>query len=484
MRVGLRHGGVAGIGGTYSDEGGVPGLSGSDTHPAIRSSNHPAAVSLREKAEGIVRRLAQAGHVALWAGGCVRDMVRGEEPHDYDVATDATPEEVQSLFEHTVPVGARFGVVIVVDGDDRFEVAQFRADVGYSDGRRPDAVRPSDARDDAFRRDFTINGLFFDPLKGEVLDYVGGRADIAAGIVRAIGDPDARFGEDSLRLLRAVRFAARYGYRIEEGTEAAIVRHAPEIRRVSAERIGEELTRILTGPNRGAALELLRSTGLLREVLPEVEAMVGCQQPPQFHPEGDVFTHTRLMLDALESPSPVLAFAALLHDVGKPPTRYESDRIRFDLHDKAGALIARDICQRLRFSAEQTEAIAAIVLDHMKFMAVRDMRESRLKRFLRSPHFAEGLELHRADCVASHGSLDSYEFCKEKLESLAGEEIRPPRLVTGHDLIALGYKPGPLFAVILTRVEDAQLEGEVASRDDALALVAREFPPGGNSGAR
>ncbi|MBM4037473.1 MAG: CCA tRNA nucleotidyltransferase [Planctomycetes bacterium] len=431
---------------------------------------------LRQKAERIVRRLAEAGHQALFAGGCVRDMVRGEEPHDYDIATDASPEAVQAIFDHTVPVGAQFGVVVVVDGEDEFQVARFRADVGYSDGRRPDAVRPADAREDALRRDFTINGLFFDPLKGEILDFVGGQQDIRDGIVRAIGDPDARFAEDSLRLLRAVRFTARYAYRLDAATEAALRRHAPEIRRVSAERIGEELTRIFTGPNRGIALQLLHDTDLLRHVLPEVEDMVGVHQPPEFHPEGDVFTHTRLALDALERPSAVLAFATLLHDVGKPPTQYESDRIRFDLHDKAGAHIARAVCERLRLSAEVADAVAAIILDHMRFMAVARMRESTLKRFLRSPHFAEGLEMHRADCVASHGSLDNYEFCRQKLASLPEEVIRPPRLITGHDLIALGYVPGPIFTTILTRVEDAQLEGELATRDEAMALLQREFP--------
>ncbi|MBM4034269.1 MAG: CCA tRNA nucleotidyltransferase [Planctomycetes bacterium] len=420
--------------------------------------------------------MAEAGHYALFAGGCVRDMVRGDEPHDFDIATDASPEAVQALFDRTVPVGAQFGVVVVVDGDDQFQVARFRADLGYTDGRRPDAVREADAREDALRRDFTINGLFFDPLRGETLDFVGGQRDIRDGVVRAIGDPDARFGEDSLRLLRAVRFAARYGYHIEPATEAALRRHAPEIRRVSAERIGEELARILTGPNRGAALGLLHDAGLLAHVLPEVEAMVGVAQPPQFHPEGDVFTHTRLALDALEEPGVVLAFATLLHDVGKPPTWAEADRIRFDLHDKAGAHIARAVCERLRVPAGQTEAIAAIVLDHMRFMAVPHMRPSTLKRFLRSAHFAEGLALHRADCLASHGDLTNYEFCREKLASLGEEEIRPPRLITGHDLIALGYDPGPLFTAILTRIEDAQLEGELATRADALALLQREFP--------
>jgi len=431
---------------------------------------------LRKKAERIVQHLVDAGHRALFAGGCVRDMVRGDEPHDYDIATQATPEEVQELFERTVPVGSRFGVVVVVVGDDQFEVATFRSDESYSDGRHPDAVRPTDEREDALRRDFTINGLFHDPLTDEILDYVGGQADIEAGLIRAIGDPDARLGEDALRMMRAVRFAARYGYRIEEGTAAALRRHAAEIRRVSAERIRDELARILTGPHRGDALELLRAAGLLREILPEVDAMHGCAQPEEFHPEGDVLVHTRAALDALNEPSVELAFATLLHDVGKPPTQREADRIRFDLHDKVGAQMARRICERLRFSAAETDTIVELVGDHMKFMDIQNMRESKLKRLLRGPHIGDHLELHRADCVASHGDLANYDFCKTQLGTLAAEDIRPPRLLTGDALIDLGYKPGPIFSTILERMEDAQLEGEIASREEALALLRKEFP--------
>ena len=435
------------------------------------------AASLRERARQIVERLTEAGHQALYAGGCVRDMLRDEEPHDIDIATDATPAEVQELFDHTVAVGSAFGVVVVILGGQHFEVATFRAESDYSDGRRPDDVTFVDARGDALRRDFTINGLFYDPLTEDCIDYVGGRADLAAGIVRAIGDPHERFAEDSLRLLRAVRFTARFGFELDEGTRAALEAHVGDLRRVSAERTRDELCRILTGPHRGQALELLRATGLLREVLPEVDALQGCTQPPNFHPEGDIFTHTCLALDALDpKASPELAFAVLLHDVGKPPTRTESDRIRFDRHHSVGAEVASALCRRLRFSAAQTAQIADLVACHMQFISVRKMRESTLKRFLRKPNFADHLELHRVDCIASHGNLTNYHFCREKLESLGEEDIHPPRLLTGEDLIDLGYAPGPAFRDILERIENAQLEGDVATREEALALVRAEFP--------
>jgi poly(A) polymerase len=432
---------------------------------------------LENKAVRIVRRLAEAGHRALFAGGCVRDMLRGEEPHDYDVATDATPEEVQALFERTVAVGIQFGVIVVVLGDDQFEVATFRTDEGYSDGRHPDAVHFADAEDDAQRRDFTINALFYDPVEQEVLDFVGGQEDLRAGIVRAVGDPSDRFVEDSLRMLRAVRFAARFGFRIEKGTLAALRRHGPRIRAVSAERIREELARLITGPNPGAGLTLARDTGLLGHVLPEVQAMVGCEQPEEFHPEGDVFAHTCKALELADNPSVTLAFGILLHDVGKPLTRSEGvDRTRFHRHDKAGADLARRVCERLRFSTAEAEVITDLVASHMRFMHVQDMRLSTLKRLLRNPHIEEHLELCRVDCLASHADLANYQFCREKLVTLREEEIRPPRLLSGHDLIDLGYRPGPVFTQILDRVEDAQLEGEVSNREDALILVRKEFP--------
>jgi poly(A) polymerase len=435
--------------------------------------------ALRKQARQIVERLVQAGHQALFAGGSVRDMLRGEEPHDIDVATDATPGEVEALFERTVSVGSRFGVVVVLLGGNPFEVATFRTETGYADSRHPDEVEFADAEADSRRRDFTINGLFYDPLEDEVIDYVGGRADIEAGRIRAIGSAEARFAEDALRLLRATRFAARFGYRIERRTRQAIEQHAANIAHVSAERVREELTRILTGPNAGTGLRLLHETGLLQHILPEVEAMVGCAQPENFHPEGDVFAHTRLCLDALpDDPPPALAWAALLHDVGKPPTfsKETGDRIRFNNHDAVSARLARRICGRLRFSTEQTNVIADLVAQHMKFLSVNEMRESTLKRFLRSPHIDLHLELHRADCVASHGDLANYQFCVNKLDSLEEEDIRPPRLLTGDDLIELGYSPGPIFSEILERVEDAQLEGDIESRDDALELVRSEFP--------
>ena len=430
----------------------------------------------RKKARSIVERLVEAGHEALFAGGCVRDMVRGEEPHDYDVATNATPEQVEELFERTVTVGRKFGVVVVVAGEDQFEVATFRSDAGYSDGRHPDEVHFCDAREDALRRDFTINGLFYNPLTDETIDHVGGQADIGAKVVRAIGEPEQRFAEDALRMLRAVRFTACFGYRLDEATAAAIRAHSFEIGRVSGERIREELSRILTGPNSGDALALLRELGLLAEVLPEAEAMVGCEQPAEFHPEGDVFRHTRLALDALDSPSVGLAFGVLLHDVGKPLTRREADRVRFDLHDKVGAHATKKICARLRFPTEASERIADLVAQHMKFMCVGEMRESTLKRLLRNPHIDDHLELHRVDCLASHGDLGNYEFCKHKLSTLEDEDIRPPRLLTGDDLIDMGYTPGPIFSKILERIEDAQLEGEVATKEQALGIVRGEFP--------
>jgi len=432
---------------------------------------------LESKAVRIVRRLSEAGHSALFAGGCVRDMLRDEEPHDYDVATDATPEEVQALFERTLAVGSQFGVIIVLLGEDQFEVATFRTEEGYSDGRRPDAVHFADAEDDAERRDFTINGIFYDPIEQKVLDFVGGQEDLKAGIVRAVGDPSLRFGEDALRMLRAVRFSARFGFPIEGGTLAALRAHAPAIRRISAERIREELAKLLTGPNRGSGLIMLRDTGLLQHILPEIVAMDGCEQPEEYHPEGDVFVHTCTSLDLAEAPSVELAFGILLHDVGKPVTRTEAaDRTRFHRHDKAGADLARAICERLRFSTAQTEAIVDLVASHMKFMHVEDMRLSTLKRLLRKPDIDEHIELFRVDCLASHGKLDKHAFCRAKLDTLKEEEIHPPRLLSGHDLIDLGYQPGPLFTEILDRVEDSQLEGEMKTRDEALALVRRDFP--------
>ena len=444
-----------------------------------------------------MRALRERGYQAYFAGGCVRDLLLGREPADYDAATDATPQQVMQIFPRTFAVGAQFGVVLVPekpatteDTEEHggkataVEVATFRRDLGYSDGRHPDEVRfTKDPREDVQRRDFTINGMLLDPLvsdatKDNVLDFVGGREDLKAGIVRAIGEPARRFGEDKLRMLRAVRFAARFDYRIEPATFAAIQQLAPQIHQVSQERVREELTKMLTEGRARRAFLLLDESGLLREVLPEISAMQGVEQPPQFHPEGDVFVHTLLLLEKLPAgSSKTLAWGALLHDVGKPATfRVAPDRIRFDGHVDVGVKMAAEICRRLRFSNDETEQILALVDHHMRFGQVRQMNESTLKKFLRLPQFDEHLELHRMDVLSSNGILDAYEFAQERLNSIPPAEIRPQPLVTGEDLIAAGYEPGPRFKEILGAVEDAQLEGKLASREAAMEYVLHEFP--------
>jgi poly(A) polymerase len=458
----------------------------------------------KQHAADIVRNLRERGHNAYFAGGCVRDLLLGREPADYDIATDATPRQVMQIFPQTFAVGEQFGVVLVpvqlpdrvVAGEARHstaekgkgavvEVATFRSDVGYSDGRHPDEVRFSkDPREDVQRRDFTINGMLLDPETNEVLDFVGGRDDLKAGIVRAIGEPERRFAEDKLRMLRAVRFAARFDYKIDPATLAAIQHLAPQIRQVSCERVREELTKMLTEGRARRAFELLDTSGLLREVLPEIAAMKGVEQSPQYHPEGDVFVHTLLLLEKLQaggsvsaSVSKTLAWGALLHDVGKPPTfRVAPDRIRFDGHVEVGVKMAAEICRRLRFSNYETDRILALVDNHMRFADVQRMKQSTLKKFLRMPAFDEHLELHRIDCLSSHGQLDSYEYSSEQLRSLPPEAIRPTPLITGRDLIEAGYEPGPRFKEVLTAVEDAQLEGRLASREAAMEYVLREFP--------
>jgi poly(A) polymerase len=451
------------------------------------------AVALKDFASTIVQTLRQHGFQAYLVGGCVRDLLLGREPKDYDVATNATPDRVMGIFPETYAVGAQFGVVLVpvpeqpepgngepISSKSRtIEVATFRSDLGYSDGRHPDEVRFSaDPRKDVARRDFTINGMMLDPISGEVLDSVGGRRDLEARIIRAIGDPERRFEEDKLRMLRAVRFAARFEYMIEPATFSAIEKLAHEIHVVSRERVRDELTRMLTEGQARRAFLLLDGSGLLEEVLPEISAMKGVEQPPQFHPEGDVFAHTLLLLENLPQPCPpTLAWGALLHDVGKPPTfRVAPDRIRFDGHVDVGVKMAEEICRRLRFSGDDAEQILALVDNHMRFGHATRMKESTLKKFLRMPRFDEHLALHRADCLASHGDLATYEFARQKLVAIPPETMRPSPLVTGDDLIAAGYPPGPRFREILTAVEDAQLEGRLPSRNDALEFVQREFP--------
>ena len=447
---------------------------------------------MREHATNIVRELRRRGFQAYFAGGCVRDTVLGLPPADYDVATDATPPEVMRIFPETYAVGAQFGVVLVPVPDDLpraatpsehpnyVEVATFRNDGSYSDGRHPDQVSYSnDPREDVQRRDFTINGLLMDPLDGDrVLDFVGGRDDLNAGVIRAIGEAERRFHEDKLRMLRAVRFAARFGYLIEPQTFAAIRELAAGTHQVSRERVRDEVTKMLTEGHARAAFELLDSSGLLHEVLPEVERMKGVQQPPQFHPEGDVWVHTLLLLEKLPPHCPrTLAWGALLHDVGKPPTfRVAPDRIRFDNHVEVGVRMAEEICRRLHFSNEDTRQILALVANHMRFADAERMKESTLKRFMRLPQFDEHLELHRIDCLSSHGNLALYDFVRDRLAQTPEEEIRPAPLLNGDDLIGLGYRPGPEFRDILAAVEDAQLEGTLHTRDEALSFVLSQFP--------
>ncbi len=441
----------------------------------------------------VAERLRAHGHQAFFAGGCVRDLLLGIAAKDFDVATSATPEEIIALFPHTLAVGAHFGVVLVLEGGVATEVATFRHDGVYLDGRRPDAVRfTEDAREDVLRRDFTINGMLLDPAAiadgpprvsaSAVLDYVGGRDDLAARVVRTIGAPEQRFTEDKLRMLRGVRFAARLRFDVEPETLAAMRRRAPGIAQVSCERVRDELTRMLTEGHARRAMELLDTAGLLREVLPEIAKMHGVEQPPEYHPEGDVFVHTMMLLDDLPAGcSATLAWGMLLHDVGKPATfqppnpAKPGDRIRFNGHVEAGVRIAEEILRRLRFSGDDCAQIVALVKHHMQFGDVKGMKQSTLKRFLRLPQFEEHLALHRADCLSSHGDLRLYEFAKEAFETTEPEEVRPALLVTGRDLIAAGYKPGPRFKQMLTAAEDAQLEGRIASREEGMELVRREF---------
>jgi poly(A) polymerase len=430
---------------------------------------------MKEIAIDIVRRLRQAGHRTYFAGGCVRDMLRGVAPHDYDIATAAPPDEVQRLFPRTIPVGAQFGVVLVLEGGHQFEVATFRCDAAYLDGRRPSSVRFGTAEEDAQRRDFTVNALYFDPLTDELIDFVGGRDDLARQLVRTVGEPGQRFSEDKLRMLRCARFASNLGFAIDPATFAAVKSMAAQINVVSAERIRDELIKIFTRSGAGRGLELLDESGLLQEVLPEVAAMKGVEQPPAFHPEGDVFTHTRLMLaDLPANPGVVLAFAVLLHDVGKPPTFERApDRIRFNEHDRVGAEITERILRRLRFPNDEIAQIAQCVAGHMRFQHVQQMRPAKLKRLLARETFPVELELHRIDCSASHRNLENYDFLKAKATELPPAVIKPVPLLTGHDLLDLGLTPGPTVGQILREVEELQLEEQLKSRAEALAYAQK-----------
>jgi poly(A) polymerase len=450
----------------------------STTHSRRLGFGKMSGPKLEQAGRRIVQKLRADGHTAYYAGGCVRDLLRREVPKDIDVATSARPEVVQKLFPRTYAVGAHFGVIVVLEDDFQFEVATFRSDGAYIDGRRPVEVHFATAEEDAARRDFTINGMFFDPEKEEVIDFVGGRADLERKLIRAIGDPAQRFAEDRLRMLRAVRFATVLGFEIDAATWDAIMASASAITQISAERIRDELVKIFLSPNRARGWDLLDASGLMRAILPEIERMKGCEQPPQFHPEGDVFKHTRIMLEMLPAEASLpLVFSVLFHDVAKPPTAMvdEEGRIRFNGHDRIGAEMTEGIMARLRFSRTEIDATVEAVRQHMVFKDVPNMRVAKLKRFMARPTFKDELELHRVDCASSHAMLDNYEFLLKKKEEFANEPIIPPPLVRGDDLIALGLKPSPKFGEILEAVETRQLEGALKNREEALEWVKEEF---------
>ena len=434
----------------------------------------PPTIPAREAALELARRLKAAGHEALFAGGCVRDRLLNHPPEDYDIATSATPTQVMGIFPGSNEVGAHFGVVIAKHGGHHIEIATFRTDGSYHDGRRPESVTFSTPQEDAQRRDFTINGLFEIPETGEVIDYVGGLADLKAGVIRAIGDPTARFTEDGLRLLRAVRFAARMGFTIEPKTEASLRECAPLLDKISPERIRDEFSKILTSPRRREGIEHLVNSDLIRHFMPEVLPMIGCEQPPEWHPEGDVYTHTLIMLGMLAPDAPLeLCLAVLLHDIAKPPCRTidPDGRIRFNGHDTMGATMAETILRRLRYSNNVIDAVVPMVARHMQFMNVQKMRVAKLKRFMAEPTFDQEMELHRVDCGSSNGFTDNYEFLQAKAEEFAAQPLIPPPLVTGLDLIELGLQPGPRFKEILEALQTEQLEGRILEREPALEFL-------------
>ncbi len=430
---------------------------------------------MRDSAISIVRELQSAGHTAYFAGGCVRDSLLGNIPKDYDIATDATPDQILKIFPNGDTIGAHFGVILVRSDGFHFEIATFREDGEYSDGRRPDSVSYTDAQTDAGRRDFTVNGLFEDPISGEIVDHVGGQADLAAQTLRAIGDPAQRFAEDYLRLLRAVRFATKLGFEIEPTTWAAMQNEAANIASIAPERIREELDKIWQHPRRVHGFDLLVDSGLMVAILPEILDLQGCEQPPQFHPEGDVFVHTRMMLGLLEPDAPLsLVLAVLFHDIAKPATQTFDDadgRIRFNGHDKVGADMTGDILRRLKYSNRTIDAAVSGVEHHMQFINVQNMKKSTLKRFMARDYFDDELELHRVDCLGSNGNLENYDYVKAKQEEFANQPIIPEPFINGRDLIDLGHPPGPDMGVILREAQDLQLEGSLTSRDEAMTWL-------------
>jgi len=445
-----------------------------------KQENKESGDLIRAQAIEIVRKLKREGFEAYFVGGCVRDFIRNVMPDDYDIVTSAHPEQVMAIFPRTVSVGAKFGVVAVIVENHPYEVATFRSDDAYVDGRRPSGVHFSTVREDVFRRDFTVNGLLMNPETNEIIDYVHGLDDIEQKIIRTIGEPDKRFNEDFLRMLRAVRFAANLDYEIDPAVKDAIAKNAANIKQISAERLQDELNKILARKGCRRGFELMSATGLLREILPEVDRLKGVSQPPLFHPEGDVWQHTLMMLELLPEDDAIstrqLAWAALLHDAGKAVTRTEDERgVHFYGHVRAGEEIAGKIMQRLRFSRADEDLITDLIHYHMVFMNVQKMRQGRLKRFLRMSSFNLHLELHRLDCLASHNMLDNYEFCRVQLQNMAEEDLHPPRLLTGDDLMALGFTPGKIMGEILHTLEDRQLEGVIATRQEAEEFVLRKW---------
>ena len=431
--------------------------------------------SLRAIATEIVRRVQAAGFTAYFVGGCVRDQLLGKEPYDFDITTHARPDDVEKIFPRTIPVGRQFGVVIVLEGGHPFQIATFRAEADYRDGRHPETVRFADAMADAARRDFTVNGLYFDPITSQLHDWVGGAADLRAKVLRTIGDPQERFNEDHLRLLRAVRFAAQLGFEIEPATFAAVKTNAGKIRSVSAERVREELVKLFRPPHAARGLDLLRDSGLMAHVLPELSATVDCEQSPPHHPEGSVFNHLRLMLSHLPPDAPeTLPWTVLLHDIAKPVTAARhpmNGQFTFYGHEKIGADMAAEILQRLKFPRKQTEEIVDCVLHHMQFKDVRQMRKSTLRRLLMRETFPLELELHRIDCLGSNGNLEHYEFMKAEAAALAEQPALRPPLLTGGDLKQLGIAPGPAMGELLAELREKQLADELIDAEQARKWV-------------
>jgi poly(A) polymerase len=444
--------------------------------------NHEENTFTKSKqAEEIVLKLKKAGHEAYFVGGCVRDFVLGAIPDDYDIVTSALPDQVTAIFNRTVAIGAKFGVIAVIVEGHPYEVATFRSDDIYIDGRRPSQVRFSSAKEDVLRRDFTVNGLLMDPVTGEITDYVGGLTDIRGKVIRTIGDPNNRFEEDHLRMLRAIRFTANLNFNLDYSTQEAIAKNVAKVNTVSAERLQDELNKLLTRGGARRGLDLMAQTGMLMEILPEVDCMHGVEQPPRFHPEGDVWQHTMMMMEILSSEkkqslNPALVWGVLLHDVGKPVSRsVDENGVHFYGHVQQGGKIAYEIMQRLRFSRALREIVLDLIHQHMMFMNVQKMRPARLKRFLRMPDFDLHLKLHRLDCLASHGMLDNYEFCRNQLETSSIEELHPPRLLTGDDLIVFGFAAGKIIGEILKALEEEQLEGRISTKEEAEKFVRQNW---------